>query len=97
MSAPRTNPALPAPVTPCSSAAARWRGPHGSARTSGYALFGAAVILFLAGFVLGLTPGVVTAIVACMAVGSVLLAPAIVAGYAVKAADREDRERGLHD
>jgi UPF0716 family protein affecting phage T7 exclusion len=66
-------------------------------QNAGYALFGAAVVLFLAGFVLGFTPGVVTAIVACMAVGSVLLAPAIVAGYAVKAADREDRERGLHD
>ncbi|HZM32525.1 MAG TPA: hypothetical protein VFB77_18635 [Acidimicrobiales bacterium] len=66
-------------------------------QNAGYALFGVAVILFLAGFVLGFTPGVVTAVVACMAVGSVLLAPAIVAGYAVKAADREDRERGLRD
>jgi hypothetical protein len=27
--------------------------------------------------------------------GSILLAPAIVLGYAVKAAEREDRERGL--
>ena len=66
-------------------------------QNAGYTLFGAAVILFRAGFLLGVTAGVVTAIVACMAVGSVLLAPAIVAGYAVKAADREDRERGLHD
>ena len=28
-------------------------------------------------------------------VGSILLAPAIVLGYAVKAAERDDRERGL--
>jgi UPF0716 family protein affecting phage T7 exclusion len=64
-------------------------------QNAGYALFGAAVVLFLAGFLLGFTPGVVSAVVACLAVGSVLLAPAIVAGYAVKAADREDREQGL--
>ena len=30
-----------------------------------------------------------------MIVGSVLLAPAIVLGYAVKAAERDDRERGI--
>jgi hypothetical protein len=29
----------------------------------------------------------------CLAAGSVVLAPAIVFGFAVKAADREDRER----
>ena len=33
-------------------------------------------------------------IVVTMAAGSVLLAPAIVASYAVKAAEREDREQG---
>jgi hypothetical protein len=32
--------------------------------------------------------------VAALAVGSVTLAPAIVLGYAAKAADREERERG---
>jgi hypothetical protein len=37
---------------------------------------------------------VVTAILVALGVGSALLAPAIVLGYAVKAADREDRERG---
>jgi cyanate permease len=60
----------------------------------GYLLFAAAVVAFVIGFVIGFSPGWVTFIVACMIVGSVLLAPAIVAGYAVKAADREDRERG---
>jgi hypothetical protein len=34
-------------------------------------------------------------IVAALLIGSVVLAPAIVFGYAVKAAEREDRERGL--
>ena len=36
-----------------------------------------------------------TIVIACLIVASILLAPAIVLGYAVKAADREDRERGL--
>ena len=60
----------------------------------GYLLFGAAVVAFVVAFIVGFSPGWVTFIVACMAVGSILLAPAIVAGYAVKAAEREDREQG---
>lgn len=60
----------------------------------GYLLFGAAVVAFIVAFIVGFSPGWVTFIVTCMAVGSILLAPAIVAGYAVKAADREDREQG---
>jgi hypothetical protein len=34
-------------------------------------------------------------ITVALVVGSVLLAPSIVLGYAVKAAEREDRARGL--
>jgi hypothetical protein len=65
------------------------------AQRGGYALFGLAVVLFVVGFATGLTGGMVTAILVAMGVGSALLAPAIVVGYAVKAADRDDRERGL--
>lgn len=65
------------------------------AQRAGYALFALAVVLFLVGFAVGLTGGLVTAILVALGVGSVLLAPAIVVGYAVKAADREDRERGI--
>ena len=36
----------------------------------------------------------VVVIVAGLAVGSLLLLPSIILGYAVKAAEREDRERG---
>jgi predicted cation transporter len=61
----------------------------------GYGLFGVAVVVFVVGFTVGLTPALVTVIVAALVVGSLLLAPAIVVGYAVKAADRDDRERGL--
>ena len=65
------------------------------AQRIGYLLFGVAVVLFVVGFVAGFTGAVVASILAALGVGSVLLAPAIVVGYAVKAADREDRERGL--
>ena len=60
----------------------------------GYGLFGLAVVVFIAGYVIGLTTAVVVIVVAALIVGSLFLAPAIVAGYGVKAADREDRERG---
>ena len=61
----------------------------------GYLLFALAVALFVIGFLVGFTGPVVTVIVASMVVGSLLLAPSIVLGYAVKAAEKEDRARGL--
>lgn len=61
----------------------------------GYAMFGVAVVAFFIGFFAGFTDAVTTLIVAMLIAGSVLLAPAIVAGYAVKAAEREDRENGI--
>ncbi len=60
----------------------------------GYALFAIAVVIFFVGFFAGFTGGLVTAIVVLMVFGSALLAPAIVAGYAVKAAERDDLENG---
>ena len=57
----------------------------------GYLLFLAAIIAFIVAFIVDFTPGWVTFIVGCMIVGSIFLAPAIVAGYAVKAADRADQ------
>jgi len=60
----------------------------------GYALFGVAIVVFIIGFVVGYSDVLVTVIVTSLGVGSVVLAPAIVFGYAVKAAEREDRELG---
>ena len=60
----------------------------------GYSLFGLAIVLFMVGFVGSYSDLLVTAIVASLGIGSLLLAPAIVFGYAVKAAEREDRELG---
>jgi hypothetical protein len=60
----------------------------------GYGLFGLAIVAFVFGFVRGYTDALTTLIVAALLVGSAVLAPAIVLGYAVKAAEREDREQG---
>lgn len=61
----------------------------------GYLFFAAAITLFVMAFVLGFKGPLVTVITVCLVLGSILLAPAIVLGYAVKAAERDDRERGL--
>ncbi len=59
----------------------------------GYSLFGLAVVLFFVGFAVGF--GTVSAvIVVAIVVGSIVLAPAIVFGYAVGAAERDDRQHG---
>ena len=61
----------------------------------GYGLLGAAVVLVIVGLATDLPTGVVTAATACLIGGATLLAPAIVLGYAVRAAERDDRARGL--
>jgi hypothetical protein len=61
----------------------------------GYLCFGIAILTFIIGFLVSFNGTVSAIVVASMIVGSVLLAPAIVLGYAVKAAERDDRERGL--
>jgi hypothetical protein len=60
----------------------------------GYGLFGIAIVFFVIGFVVGYSGTLVTIIVASMLVGSAVLAPSIVFSYAVRAAEREDRELG---
>ena len=57
----------------------------------GYSLFGLSMVLFFYGLITGYTEGLTTAIAACLLIGSLILAPAIVFGYAVKAAEREDQ------
>ena len=61
----------------------------------GYLCFGVAIVTFVVGFVVSFNATVSAIVVTSMIVGSLLLAPAIVLGYAVKAAERDDRERGL--
>ena len=57
----------------------------------GYALFGVATVAFFVGLATEYSPGLVRVVVASLVVGSLILAPAIVFGYAVKAAEREDQ------
>jgi len=61
---------------------------------AGYGLFGLAIALFVVGLFAGFGGVVGAGIVAAIVVGSIVLAPAIVFGYAVRAAEREDREQG---
>lgn len=60
----------------------------------GYGLFGLAVVLFVAGFVWSYEPWLTTTIVAALVVGSIVLAPSIIFGYAVRAAEKEDAQLG---
>ena len=57
----------------------------------GAAGFAFAVVTFFASLIWGFTLMTTTLIVAGLVIGSVALAPAIVFGYAVKAAEREDQ------
>lgn len=60
----------------------------------GYGLFAIAIVVFVAGAATRFTPPLVTVVVACLGVGSLVLAPSIIVGYGVRAADREDRQAG---
>jgi hypothetical protein len=60
----------------------------------GYGLFAVAVVAFFVGLAEGFPQDVIDLIIVTMAVGSLVLAPSIVFAYAVKAADRDDREQG---
>jgi len=60
----------------------------------GYGLLGVAMALFAVALATDLPGGLVAAVVASLVVGSAVLAPAIVLGFAARAAEREDREAG---
>lgn len=61
----------------------------------GYLFFAVAIVAFVLAFSLGFNGTMSALIITCLVIGSILLAPAIVLGYAVKAAERDDRERGF--
>ena len=58
----------------------------------GYLLYAATVTCFVLAFAIGFNGAMVGIMTAGLIGGSILLAPSIVLGYAVKAAEREDRE-----
>jgi hypothetical protein len=60
----------------------------------GYGLVALSVVAFAAGVLTGLPEAAVVVTVAGLVGACVVLPPSIIAGYAVRAADREDREAG---
>jgi len=80
------------PVRARRARVARWTR---LANRAGYALLAVAVVLFFVALATGFSATMATLVIAALVAAFVLLAPSIVLGYAVKAAEREDRERGL--
>lgn len=65
------------------------------AKRIGYLCFGVSIIAVAVGLLWRFTPMVGNIATAALVFGSVLLAPAIVLGYAVKAAERDDKLSGM--
>lgn len=65
------------------------------AKRAGYLLLLGAVVLVVVGLMGDLTTGITTAATVCLVLGSAFLAPAVIVGYAVNAAERDDRARGF--
>lgn len=61
----------------------------------GYVLLAVAVALFFVALIVGFSATMAGLVIAVLVAALVLLAPSIVLGYAVKAAEREDRQRGI--
>ena len=61
----------------------------------GYLFVALAIALFVIAFAVGFSGTMATLVIISFLIGCILLAPTIIIGYAVKAAEREDRERGL--
>ena len=66
-----------------------------TAKRVGYLLLLASIACVVTGLAGTFSGAIAVAAVACLIAGSVLLAPAIILGYAVNAAERDDRRRGL--
>ncbi len=60
----------------------------------GYTCLLAAMVAFAIGAAVGFTPTTVAMVVVALAVGSAVLLPAIIVGYGVRAAEREERGGG---
>jgi hypothetical protein len=61
----------------------------------GYLLLALAMALFVIAFAIGFNSTMAGLIIGSLLVSFALLAPSIVLGYAVKAAERDDVERGV--
>lgn len=96
---------VPEPADPASNVAAqidpvrarRARVAHWTllANRIGYLVLALAIALFVVAFAFGFSPTLAGLVIVLMITSFSLLAPSIILGYAVKAAERDDRERGL--
>ena len=92
---PATDPATDRAIDPVRARRqqiARWTL---MANRIGYLFFALAIAVFIIGFAVSFNGAVSAIVIGSLIIGTILLAPAIVLGYAVKAAERDDRERGL--
>ena len=92
MSNPSVTPEENDPVRARRAQVAKWTL---LANRIGYLFVALAMALFVIAFAVGFSPTLATAVIVTFVIGCVLLAPSIIVGYAVKAAEREDRERGF--
>jgi hypothetical protein len=84
----------PGDTDPVRARRALWSRAAALGQRAGYAAFAVAVVAFVVGATTGLTDTVVVIVIGALALGSLVLAPAIILGYAVRAAERDDREQG---
>jgi hypothetical protein len=73
---------------------AQWARAAKIGQRIGYGAFAIAAVAFFVGLTTTLSDGIVTLVEVCLLVGSVFLAPSIVLAFAVRAAERDDREHG---
>jgi len=84
---PTDGPPADDPVLVRRAMVARWSA---TAKRAGYLTILVAMVVFVIGFVTEFGPAVTGIIVGCLAASAVLLIPALIFGYGVKAAERED-------
>lgn len=84
-----TSPVSPDPVLARRARIARWVV---IGKRVGYSVLAYAVVAFIVGYAIGFSGPLVATIVVALVVSSVVLVPAIIFGYGVRAAEREERE-----
>ena len=92
MSNPDARPEETDPVRARRAQVARWTL---LANRVGYLFVALAMALFFIAFAVGFSSTMATLVIVSFVAGCILLAPSIIVGYAVKAAERDDRERGF--
>ena len=90
-----SQPATPKPVDPVRARRQKIAKYTLLANRIGYLFYALAIATFIIGFAISFNATVSAIVIGSLVIGSILLAPAIVLGYAIKAAEREDRERGI--